>query len=241
MRHPLWPPRLNRNNRLHRLIGVPRLGWRHGLDRVNRPPPSLRAIDQSPILHNETTAHQGVDRQPFDPLAVPWRDLRSRLQLCVVQHHLPSQIDEREIHRAGPSYTIDTLQELRRETGERTSLVLFIGADQLLRLDTWRHWRDLFSFAHVVVATRPGFDLALLPPVVADEWQARRCSGESMRERPAGGFSTLTDQHYDISATDIRTRLKAVAAHPAGTRSMLEELLPTSVLNYIETNTLYND
>ncbi len=151
------------------------------------------------------------------------------------------QIDEREIQRAGPSYTIDTLQELRRETGERTSLVLFIGADQLLRLDTWRHWRDLFSFAHVVVATRPGFDLALLPPVVADEWQARRCRCESMRERPAGGFSDLPDQHYDISATDIRTRLNAVAAHPAGTRSMLEELLPTSVLNYIETNKLYND
>jgi nicotinate-nucleotide adenylyltransferase len=65
-----------------------------------------------------------------------------------------------EIEHEGPTYTVDTLQHWREREGNETSIALLIGADQLVKLDTWRDWRRLFEFAHICAATRPGFDLA---------------------------------------------------------------------------------
>src|SRR5204863_186003 len=64
-------------------------------------------------------------------------------------------VDDREVRRAGASYTFDTLTELRRENPER-SLCLLLGMDAFLGLPSWHRWRELFELAHVVVAHRPG-------------------------------------------------------------------------------------
>ena len=66
------------------------------------------------------------------------------------------QVDDRELHRAGPSWTIDTLVDLRREIGDAAPLAILIGADSFLGLPTWRSWQSLTDFAHIVIAERPG-------------------------------------------------------------------------------------
>ena len=60
-----------------------------------------------------------------------------------------------EIEHAGP-----TSRSRRSRAGASGSAqriaALLIGADQLVRLDTWRDWRKLFDYAHICVSTRPG-------------------------------------------------------------------------------------
>jgi nicotinate-nucleotide adenylyltransferase len=65
------------------------------------------------------------------------------------------RIDELEKERTGPSYTVDTLAELKRRHPEHT-LLLLIGGDSLADLPTWREPARILSLAHLVVMTRPG-------------------------------------------------------------------------------------
>jgi nicotinate (nicotinamide) nucleotide adenylyltransferase len=60
---------------------------------------------------------------------------------------------------AAPSYTVATLERLRRQHGAQRPLVLLLGADAFARLESWQRWRELFGLAHIAVATRPGHDI----------------------------------------------------------------------------------
>lgn len=66
------------------------------------------------------------------------------------------RVDRRELRRPGPSYTVDTLFELRSELGEEVAIAWLIGADSLLQLHTWYRWRRLFDLAHIVAVPRRG-------------------------------------------------------------------------------------
>jgi len=77
-------------------------------------------------------------------------------------------LDEREIQRAAPSYSVDTLTSLRAELPPGTPLVLFMGADAFLGLTTWHEWRRLFELAHIAVAQRPGFSSAAWEDALPD-------------------------------------------------------------------------
>lgn len=65
-------------------------------------------------------------------------------------------VDEREIRRARPAYTVDTLRELRAELGDAAELWFLIGGDSLAALSSWKDWRKLFRLANLAVAMRPG-------------------------------------------------------------------------------------
>jgi len=65
------------------------------------------------------------------------------------------QVDERELKRATPSYTFDTLAELKAEH-PRDRLVLMLGLDAFLGFTTWHRWKEILDLAHLVVAHRPG-------------------------------------------------------------------------------------
>lgn len=114
------------------------------------------------------------------------------------------RIDPRELNRPGPSYTVDTLEELRRECGHETPLCLLIGTDAFNGFMDWRRPRDILELAHLVVMQRPG------APTVRDaalrqEIQRRRTDDPAALHRVAGGsiyFQTVTQ--LDISATGIR-------------------------------------
>ena len=75
-------------------------------------------------------------------------------------------IDERETRRAGPSYMVDTLQELRDTDPERP-LLLLIGQDAANQLHSWHRWRRLFELAHIVILTRPAAHIEYEPDLAA--------------------------------------------------------------------------
>lgn len=137
--------------------------------------------------------------------------------------------DGRELARPGPSYTYDTLRELRAEFPARP-LYLIVGADAFRGFDTWHRWRELVDFAHVVVVDRPGAG----PPTVSatlSTWLRQRPAMKMKRDAPAGGVHFLSLPPVDISASDIRERLARGA--PVG------DLLPAAVLAYIHSHHLY--
>lgn len=117
-------------------------------------------------------------------------------------------LDARELGRDGPSYTIDTLCELRAEQGDRP-LVLLLGADAFAGLPGWHQWRELFDFAHVGVLSRPGVE-ATLPDALAEEIAARRVDDVSaLHARPCGKLIELAVTPLEVSATRIRELLAA--------------------------------
>ena len=113
-----------------------------------------------------------------------------------------------EIEHDGPTYTVETLQRWREREGDDASITLLIGADQLVHLDTWRDWRRLFELAHIGAATRPGFDLASITPLVAQEIAARRARAEVLQATPCGHLLIDTTLAFNVSATDIRAHLR---------------------------------
>lgn len=117
-------------------------------------------------------------------------------------------LDTRELARGGPSYTVDTLAELRVEEGDRP-LVLLLGADAFAGLPGWHRWHALFESAHIGVLSRPGAPSAW-PPELTDEVAARRVRDPRLlRGVPAGKVIELEVTPLDISATRIRDLLAA--------------------------------
>jgi nicotinate-nucleotide adenylyltransferase len=116
-------------------------------------------------------------------------------------------LDTRELQREGPSYTVDTLLDLRAEVGEQRPLVLLIGADAFAGLPDWHRWKELFDLAHIGVLTRPGHSGAL-PTELRTKVASRRCSDvRFVQEAPAGRVLTIPVTPLDISATRIRELL----------------------------------
>ena len=59
--------------------------------------------------------------------------------------------DRREISRLGPSFTIDTLAEVREELGPDLPLIFLMGSDVFHTIDTWRHWEKLLAYVHLFI------------------------------------------------------------------------------------------
>ena len=145
-------------------------------------------------------------------------------------------VDAREVHRAGPGYTFDTLTELRAEAGSTQPLVLLVGADAFLEFATWHRWHEIFGLAHVAIAHRPGFPAERwaerMPQPLAREYSARLMQQPlATHLQAAGGIVVVPFTALDISATAIRDRLRAGASP--------RYLLPASVLDYIRKHRLY--
>ncbi len=124
-------------------------------------------------------------------------------------------VDVRELRRSGPSYTVDTLAELRAELGPRVPLAWLVGADSLRQLHTWHRWRELFASAHVVAVQRPGaeVDAASLradAPQVLEEIGARWLPPQALAEAAHGGFALLPlPALRPESSTELRRRIAA--------------------------------
>ncbi len=116
-------------------------------------------------------------------------------------------LDLREIERAGPSWTVDTLIALRREIGPLRPLVLLIGADAYEGLTSWHRWRTLFELAHIGVLTRPGPSTPL-PPELEFETAPRRAHEPAvLHGAPGGRVLAIAVTALAISATRVRALL----------------------------------
>lgn len=151
--------------------------------------------------------------------------LEIALQGCKELH-----LDKRELQRDKPSYTYDTLCELRAEVGEQVSLCLCMGMDSFATLDTWHNWDQLLQLAHIVVVARPGW---FLPEsgAVADLLQSCRADSTVISQQAAGAIVLLEQRLLPISATDIRAQIRS--------GNSPQFLVPDGVWNYIRSNALY--
>jgi nicotinate-nucleotide adenylyltransferase len=145
-------------------------------------------------------------------------------------------VDDRELRRAGKSYTVLTLEELRREFPGSPILVL-LGADAFRGLPYWHRWRELFDLAHFVVVERPGVNLeASLPAPLLAAWRDRLVDDPGMLfKRPSGALYVQPIAPVDVSATTIRERV----AQGGSAVTKWRGLLPPAVLAYIERRHLY--
>jgi len=143
-------------------------------------------------------------------------------------------LDDSEAKSSAPSYTVDTLERLRRRFGPDRPLVLLMGADAFRALHRWRRWEDILRLAHIAVATRPGYPLAGLDAPLADAFGRHRLPRADFAATPAGGIHPFELVAGTVSATEVRGRIAAGA--PEGE---LRALLPAAVLDYIRRHRLY--
>ncbi|MFT6897520.1 MAG: nicotinate-nucleotide adenylyltransferase [Paraglaciecola sp.] len=138
--------------------------------------------------------------------------------------------DPREIKRNQPSYSIDTLRELRVEY-PRAPLCFFIGMDSLISLTTWHEWQALSDYCHLVVCGRPGYAAQLPPELLSTLHKRQITDPQILHQQLAGCIYVAQTTLLDISSTDLRQRL----AKGQSTLSML----PAKVLAYIQQHKLY--
>ena len=129
-------------------------------------------------------------------------------------------VDPRELHRVGPTYTLDTLRELLAEQPS-VQPVLILGADQAATFPSWHHWQEILSIAVVAIAERAG-------PAGAEE---RFRSRNWPPWPPASRVEKLDFTPIELSATAIR------AMSAAGEDFSL--LVPPAVARYIDQHQLY--
>ncbi len=152
-----------------------------------------------------------------------------------------------EIKREGPSYTYDTLMELRRSAGGEAGTFFIIGADAFAEIATWSRYPAVLDLAHFAVVARPGITLHSLQARVSD--LADRMTTPDLFKPPTSAKASVGKQAPslkpnektrvilietttpDVSSTEIRRRVRA--GEPIG------GLVPDAVADYIATHRLY--
>lgn len=162
----------------------------------------------------------------------PVADAELRLQMvkAATAGQQGFMVDDRELKRVGPSYSVDTLTALRGEYPLRP-LALIIGMDAFLGLPKWYQWRDILQLAHIVVAHRPGWrapDMGPLGELLADCGTHR--IGD-LHQAKSGHIYIHDVTQLEISSSEIRA-LVAAGRDP-------RFLMPDAALDVIEQSGCY--
>ncbi len=145
---------------------------------------------------------------PHRPPPIASADQRVAMLQVALRDQSRLVLDARELTRSGPSYTVDTMIELRAEQGDRP-LVLLLGADAFAGLPGWHGWRQLFELAHIGVLSRPG-EQAVLPDALKLEAAPRWVDDPAaLGTLPSGKLIALSVTPMEISATRIRELIAA--------------------------------
>ena len=139
-----------------------------------------------------------LDEVVFVPTGEPWQkgevspaEDRYLMTVIATASNPRFYVSRADIDRDGPTYTVDTLRDLHAVYGPTTDLFFITGADALARILSWKDALEIFSLAHLVGVTRPGFDLSddHLPDdtVSLVEVPAMAISSSDCRERVAAG------------------------------------------------------
>ena len=149
----------------------------------------------------------------------------------VIGHQLGLRADDREIRRGGPSYTVDTLLELREELGKTEPICLIMGTDAFRGLSAWDRWEQILCLAHIVIAKRPGSELPSTGPVAELLIRARVDGAQMLVQAPYGGILPHAVIPVNVSSSTIRDCIR----NGQSPRYML----PGVVWNYIRRHRLY--
>ncbi|MXY43341.1 MAG: nicotinate-nucleotide adenylyltransferase [Dehalococcoidia bacterium] len=169
-----------------------------------------------------------LDQVLFIPAGRPWfkegqtvTDATRRLEMTrlAVADNPHFAVSDMEVRRNGPTYTSDTLTELRRDMGEGAEFYLILGIDVLNELHRWRRPCDVLDLAAIVGVTRPGAETV------------DRAALDSIREGASGEVVIVDGPRIDISAADIRRRM----AEGLSVRG----IIPQAVVDYARRHVLY--
>jgi nicotinate-nucleotide adenylyltransferase len=181
-----------------------------------------------PVHHGHLVAASEVaslfrlDEVVFVPTGQPWQKSDRRvspaedryLMTVIATASNPQfSVSRIDIDRAGPTFTIDTLRDLRSEHSD-ADLFFITGADALSQIFSWRNAKELFEFAHFIGVTRPGHTL-------------------SDPGLPEGGISLVEVPALAISSSGCRERV--AKGEP------IWYLVPDGVVRYINKRALYRD
>lgn len=178
------------------------------------------------VAASEVASTFGLDEVVFVPTGQPWqkadrhvsaaedRYLMTSIAIASNPSFTASRVD---IDRAGPTYTVDTLKDLRAERGEDVELFFITGADALAQILTWRGVEEVFDLAHFVGVTRPGVEL----------------DSPTIDKLPADRITLMEVPALAISSTDCRERV--MGGQP------IWYLVPDGVVQYIAKRGLYDN
>jgi nicotinate-nucleotide adenylyltransferase len=173
------------------------------------------------VAASEVAERFGLDEVVFVPTGQPWQKADERvspaedryLMTVIATASNPRfTVSRVDIDRGGPTYTIDTLRDLRKLYGDAAELYFITGADALEKILSWKDVEEMFALAHFIGVTRPGFALS-------DE------------HLPEDTVTLVTVPAMAISSTDCRARV--TAGQPVW------YLVPDGVVQYIAKRRLY--
>lgn len=139
------------------------------------------------------------------------------------------RVDDRELRRNRPSWTIETLESVRAEYGAEVSLFLLLGWDAFCGLPTWHRWQELLTYCHISVLQRPDFSAEMVPAL--REFIATYETPLALLAGSAGQLTFIQQAPLAVSATHIRGLLAAGRS--------VQFLVPDAVLHYLHTHGLY--
>lgn len=148
-----------------------------------------------------------------------------------IQGHAGLSVDDRELRRPPPSFTVDTLREVRNELGRAAPVAFIMGMDSFLELPRWKDWQHLTDYAHLVVVSRPGSHPVFAPDLASWLEKHRISTPESLESQPAGGVLLVETSPHAVASRDIRAAVRA--GQP------VSDWLAPAVRDYIETHRLY--
>ena len=175
------------------------------------------------VAASEVASRFMLDEVVFVPTDQPWQksndpvspaEDRYLMTVIATASNPAFSVSRVDIDRAGPTYTIDTLHDLRERFGDDAELFFITGADALAAILGWHRAEELFALAHFVGVTRPGHDL-------------------SDAGFPAGSVTLVEVPALAISSTDCRARVRA--GEPVW------YLVPDGVVQYISKRRLYSE
>jgi nicotinate-nucleotide adenylyltransferase len=173
------------------------------------------------VAASEVADRFGLDQVVFVPTGQPWQksefavspaEDRYLMTVIATASNPRFTVSRVDVDRAGPTYTVDTLRDLRAAYGGEAELFFITGADALDKILSWKDAEDLFSLAHFVGVTRPGFDL-------------------SAEHLPAASVSLVQVPAMAISSTNCRRRVEE--------GKPVWYLVPDGVVQYIAKRGLY--
>jgi nicotinate-nucleotide adenylyltransferase len=152
------------------------------------------------VAASEVADRYELDEVVFVPTGHPWQkgdvavspaEDRYLMTVIATASNPRFTVSRVDIDREGPTYTVDTLRDLRELYGPNAALFFITGADALGRILSWKDADVMFKLAHFVGVTRPGFELTddHLPAdtVSLIRVPAMAISSTACRERVAGG------------------------------------------------------
>jgi nicotinate-nucleotide adenylyltransferase len=173
------------------------------------------------VAASEVADRFGLDEVVFVPTGEPWQkgaievspaEDRYLMTVIATASNPRFHVSRVDIERRGPTYTVDTLRDLRTAYGEATDLYFITGADALSKILSWKDADQVFELAHFIGVTRPGFEL-------------------TDAHLPADTVSLVRVPAMAISSTDCRARV--ASGKPVW------YLVPDGVVQYIAKRHLY--